>query len=191
LNPTNPYSATKAGAEFIVQSYYKSHHLPIIITRGNNVFGPRQYPEKLIPKFICLLTKDKPCTIHGTGQNKRNFIHVDDVVAAFDTILRRGMIGEIYNIGTDYEISNLDVAKTLIKIFGKEESSHLKFVEDRPFNDFRYAINFEKLKQLGWNAEITWEDGLKKTIEWYSNLKSDHWESLENALVAHPRQGMK
>jgi dTDP-glucose 4,6-dehydratase len=165
LQPTNPYSATKAGAEFLVQAYNKSFHLPTIITRGNNVYGPKQYPEKLIPKFICLLSKRKPCPIHGSGNHARNFIHVSDVVNAFDTILHKGIIGDIYNIGTKTEISNLNVAKELIKLFGLEskEEEFIKFVEDRPFNDFRYTIDFEKLSSLGWESKISWKEGLKNT----------------------------
>lgn len=192
LQPSNPYAATKAGAEFLVQAYFKSFGLPIIITRGNNVYGPKQYPEKLIPKFICLLSKKKKCTIHGDGSNKRNFIYIDDVVSAFDTILHKGEIGKIYNIGTDYEISNLQVAKHLIELFGYEPIDNwIQFVEDRPFNDFRYAINFDQLKSLGWSAKIGFQDGLKQTLDWYSKLSPSHWEDLESALVAHPRMGMK
>lgn len=194
LQPSNPYAATKAGAEFLVQAYHKSFNLPIIITRGNNVYGPKQYPEKLIPKFICLLARKQPCPIHGSGDHRRNFIHVNDVVNAFDTIVHRGQIGQVYNIGTNTEISNLQVAKTLIKLFGLEdrESEFIKFVEDRPFNDFRYAIEFERLTSLGWDATVKWEEGLKNTMEWYlKRMDEKWWDGIENALVAHPRQGLE
>lgn len=116
LCPTNPYAATKAGAELIVQSYHHSFKMPIIITRGNNVYGPNQYPEKLIPKFIQLLTRGQKCTIHGEGRSVRSFLHVADVVAAFDIILHKGSLGEIYNIGTNDEYTVLEVTKLLIKL---------------------------------------------------------------------------
>ena len=114
LNPTNPYAASKAAAEQIVRGYINSFYFPAIITRGNNVYGPRQYPEKLIPKFILRLKDNKPCCIHGSGTNRRHFIHVDDVVRAFDLIVHRGVLGETYNIGSQYEYENIEVAKAII-----------------------------------------------------------------------------
>jgi len=194
LQPTNPYAATKAGAEFLVQAYHRSFNLPTIITRGNNVYGPRQYPEKLIPKFICLLAKGKPCCIHGNGNNKRSFIYVQDTVDAFDIILHKGHIGQIYNIGTSSERSNLEVAKDLIKIFGlsDKEKDYITFVENRLFNDFRYGMSSDKLRALGWKQQVDWVDGLKKTVEWYLknvvNAKRSWWEGYESALVPHPRR---
>jgi len=189
LQPTNPYAATKAGAEFLVLAYHNSFKLPTIITRGNNVYGPHQYPEKLIPKFICLLNRDRPCYIHGDGSNRRNFLFVEDVASAFDTITHKGVVGNVYNIGTDFEISNLDVARILLKHFEKDES-HIQFVENRPFNDCRYKINSDKLLALGWKPEVTWEDGIKRTIDWYkANMKN--WSSVEGALVPHPRAGQQ
>jgi len=189
LQPTNPYAATKAGAEFLVQAYHNSFKLPIVISRGNNVYGPHQYPEKLIPKFICLLSQNKPCYIHGDGSNQRNFLYVEDVANAFDIITHKGAIGNVYNIGTDFEISNLEVAKKLIKMFDMDESKYIQFVENRPFNDCRYKINSDKLRLLGWKPNVSWEEGLAKTIDWYKdNMRN--WASLENALVPHPRAGM-
>lgn len=189
LQPTNPYAATKAGAEFLVLAYHNSFKLPTIITRGNNVYGPHQYPEKLIPKVICLLSQDKPCFIHGDGSNQRNFLYVDDVAAAFDTITHKGVVGNVYNIGTDFEISNIEVAKTIIKLFGLDESKYIQYVENRPFNDCRYKINSDKLKALGWAPKVSWEDGLKRTIEWYKTNKGN-WPNIQQALVPHPRAGM-
>jgi len=190
LKPTNPYAATKAGAEFLVQAYHKSFNLPVIITRGNNVFGPGQYPEKVIPKFVCLLEKKKPCYIHGKGTHKRSFIFIDDVVRAFDIVIHKGTIGQIYNIGTQMEISNLAVAKDLIKLFGYEDQEQelLEFVEDRAFNDFRYSIDFKKMENLGWKVEVSWEDGLTKTIQWYRDNVKDHWPDYEAALTPHPKR---
>ena len=157
LCPTNPYAATKAGAELIAQSYYHSFKLPIIITRGNNVYGPNQYPEKIIPKFIKLLSEDKKVTIQGDGSNLRSFLHVDDVCVGFQLILEKGIIGEIYNIGSDdnTELSVLDVAKILIKKIKNTEKYEewIEYIEDRPFNDKRYYISNQKLKNLGWSIE--------------------------------------
>ena len=158
LCPTNPYAATKAGAELIAQSYYHSFKMPIIITRGNNVYGPNQYPEKLIPKFIKLLKEDKKVTIQGDGSNVRAFLHVDDVCSAFQLILEKGKIGEIYNIGSDEEseLSVSEVAKLLIKeIKGIENyEAWIEYIEDRPFNDKRYYISNKKVKDLGWEIKV-------------------------------------
>jgi len=166
LIPTNPYAATKAGAEMIAMSYIKSYRLPIIITRGNNVYGPNQYPEKVIPLFIKQLKENQQVTIQGNGSALRSFLHVDDVSKAFETILFKGVIGEIYNIGTDQEYSVIDVAKILVKLIKKTDDfqSWVRFIEDRPFNDSRYFINNSKLKALGWDIKINFEDGIKMLI---------------------------
>jgi len=188
LEPTNPYAATKAGAEFLVKSYHRSFKLPCIITRGNNVYGPHQFPEKLIPKFTNQLLRDRPVTLHGDGTNTRNFLFVEDVARAFDVILHKGEVGKIYNIGGANEISNRDVAKTLIKILGKSdrEEALMTYVPDRKFNDLRYTINSGKLHELGWKEEVSWEEGLARTVEWYTKYTS-RYGNIEAALVAHPR----
>ena len=172
LCPTNPYAATKASAELIAQSYYYSFNIPIIITRGNNVYGPNQYPEKIIPKFIKLLCEDKNVTIQGDGTNVRAFIHVADVVKAFDIILEKGVIGEIYNIGSDdneeYTVKN--VAEMLIKKIKKTDNcdEHIEYITDRPFNDKRYYISNEKIKKLGWEITKNFEEGIDALIKMYS-----------------------
>jgi dTDP-glucose 4,6-dehydratase len=169
LEPTNPYAASKAGAEFVVKSYYRSFKIPIIITRGNNVYGPRQYPEKLIPKFINHLINNQKCPIQGQGIAVRNFIYVDDTVRAFEKVLFEGHIGEIYNIGTENEYSVMDVTRMLIKKLKNTDNYEewITFVEDRNFNDIRYAIESSKLRELGWKEEMPdFETGLNKTIEW-------------------------
>jgi len=188
LEPTNPYAATKAGAEFLVKAYHRSFNLPTIITRGNNVYGPGQFPEKIIPKFICLLERKRPCYIHGDGSHTRNFIYISDVVTAFDTILHHGVIGETYNIGTDFEISNLSVAKTLIRKYNLQdkEEEFIKFVEDRRFNDRRYAIDNTKLKALNWSPSVEWEEGLQKTIDWYRQF-THTFKNVETFLLPHPK----
>ena len=171
LSPTNPYAATKAGAEMIALSYCHSYNFPVIITRGNNVYGPRQYPEKLIPKFIKYLNEDKKLTIHGNGNNKRSFLYIDDVTDAFLTILEKGKLSQIYNIGSEdeNEYSVLEVSKILINLIknSTDYNKYIKFVKDRDFNDIRYYIDNNKLKKLGWLQKIKFKEGLIKTIEWY------------------------
>ena len=166
LVPTNPYAATKAGAEMIAMSYIKSYNLPIIITRGNNVYGPNQYPEKLIPLFIKQLKENKQVTIQGDGTAIRSFLHVYDVCTAFEKILFNGVIGEIYNIGTHSEHSVMQIARMLIKMIHRTDDfqSYIQFIKDRPFNDNRYFISNEKLKKLGWNITIPFEEGIKMLL---------------------------
>jgi dTDP-glucose 4,6-dehydratase len=168
LCPTNPYAATKAGAELIAQSYNHSYKMPIIITRGNNVYGPNQYPEKLIPKFIKLLKEGKKVTIQGKGSSVRAFLHAYDTASAFEYILERGTIGEIYNIGCDegMEYSVMDVAKILIKMIKNTDNydEWIEYVEDRPFNDQRYYISNQKLKNIGWTIKKEFISGLKEII---------------------------
>ena len=171
LNPTNPYAATKAGAEFIARSYFYSFNMPIIITRGNNVYGPRQYPEKLIPKFINQLINNKKCTIHGKGNTRRNFIYVDDVVKAIEIILQKGIINNIYNIGTNNEYSVSEIADKLIKYLKPNDKVEdwTQNVTDRNFNDYRYAIKSNELYDLGWKEETNFEKGFEYTIQWFQS----------------------
>jgi 3,5-epimerase/4-reductase len=168
LCPTNPYAATKAAAELIAQSYNHSFHLPIIISRGNNVYGPNQYPEKLIPKFIKQLKEGDKVTIQGDGSTIRGFLHVDDTVSAFEKILENGVVGEIYNIGCDehMEYSVMDVAKRLIRLIHHTDDykKWITYIPDRPYNDKRYYISNQKLKQLGWTINIPFQEGLEKMI---------------------------
>lgn len=178
LNPTNPYAATKAGAEFLVRSYLMSYNLPVIITRGNNVYGKHQYPEKLIPKFIHLLLNNKKCTIQGAGNTIRNFIHVDDVCSAVETILHHGEIGKTYNIGSTNEYSVLEIAKILIQKIKPQEAfdDWIEFVPDRNFNDFRYSIQFEKLTSLGWSETHDFMTSLDELIEWFKQNQDLYWK---------------
>lgn len=175
LCPTNPYAATKAGAELIAQSYSHSFNMPIIITRGNNVYGPNQYPEKLIPKFIKLLKENNPVTIQGTGSSVRSFLHSYDTATAFETILLNGKIGEIYNIGCDkdMEYSVLEVAKILIKMIHNTDNYNkwITYIEDRPFNDQRYYISNQKLKELGWVITKEFKTSLTNLI----NIPNNHY----------------
>jgi len=169
LCPTNPYAATKAAAELIAKSYYHSFKMPIIITRGNNVYGPNQYPEKLIPIFIQQLLQGNQVTIQGDGSNVRAFLHVSDVCSALKFVLENGKIGEIYNIGSDdhHEYTVSQVAHILIeKIIGtKDYDKWISYIQDRPFNDKRYYISNQKVKDLGWTIETEFNNGIDELIE--------------------------
>ena len=162
LKPTNPYSASKAAAEMVVQSYIDSYKMNIKTIRCNNVYGPNQYPEKLIPKFKQALRNGEMCTIHGfkSANIKRAFMHVNDVVDAVEIVWKRGSPGEIYNIASDDEITVLDVTKLIIKLNKNTEEYHrwIKYIDDRPFNDSRYYISSDKLKSLGWSQNKTRDD---------------------------------
>eukprot|EP01023_Acetabularia_acetabulum_P021898 TRINITY_DN21636_c0_g1_i1.p1 TRINITY_DN21636_c0_g1~~TRINITY_DN21636_c0_g1_i1.p1 ORF type:complete len:360 (-),score=79.21 TRINITY_DN21636_c0_g1_i1:967-2046(-) len=188
LEPTNPYSAAKAAAEMVCMAYINSYNFPIIITRGNNVYGPHQFPEKMIPKFTLLASQGRDLPVHGDGGSVRSYLFVEDVADAFYAILHKGKLGEVYNIGTDKERSVLDVAQDICKLFNLEQKKIVN-VRDRAFNDRRYFIGCEKLAALGWVEKTPWEVGLQKTVDWY--LKCDvnsYWESaeIEGALQPHP-----
>lgn len=189
LCPTNPYAATKAGAELIAQSYNHSFKMPIIISRGNNVYGPNQYPEKLIPRFINLLKNGEKLTIAGSGAQTRSFLHSYDTATAFECMLQRGKIGEIYNIGADVndEYTVLEVAKLLIKLTKGENAlsnfgDYITFIEDRPFNDARYFISNDKLKKLGWKIKYSFEEGLKNLLD-FSNEIYQINETSDNRMT--------
>jgi dTDP-glucose 4,6-dehydratase len=168
LCPTNPYAATKAGAELIAQSYNHSFNMPIVITRGNNVYGPNQYPEKVIPRFIQQLKNNEKVTIQGDGSCVRAFLHAFDTATAFQCVLEKGKIGEIYNIGCDegMEYTIMEVAKILIKEIHNTEDydKWITYIEDRPFNDQRYYISNQKLKDLGWEIKVPFGNGISLLI---------------------------
>jgi UDP-glucose 4,6-dehydratase len=194
LAPTNPYAATKAAAEYLVLAYAKSFGLPVIITRGNNVYGPHQFPEKLIPKFSILLSRNQRLPLHGDGSNLRNFVYVSDVARALMGVMHRGLTGEIYNIGTDFELTNRQVAEELCRHFDLDPVKYIQKVEDRPFNDRRYAIDSSKIHLLGWQPLVPWKAGLTRTIAWYvrEQAESTHWQRsvIDQVLVPHPRMGL-
>ena len=168
LCPTNPYAASKAAAELMAQSYNHSFKMPIIITRGNNVYGPNQYPEKVVPRFIQQLKAGEKITIQGDGSCVRAFLHAYDTASAFITVLEKGEIGEIYNIGCDkgMEYSIMDVAKILIKKIKRTEDydKWITYIEDRPFNDQRYYISNQKLRDLGWDISISFNEGINMLV---------------------------
>jgi UDP-glucose 4,6-dehydratase len=167
LLPTNPYAATKAAAEMLVMSYIKSYNLPVVVSRGNNVYGPGQYPEKLIPKFIQQLKTGKLVTIQGEGTARRSFLHVFDTCTAFEIILEKGVPGEIYNIGATDEYTVKDIAKILIELIKgtTDYEENIIYIQDRPFNDSRYFISNQKLKELGWEIKISFLEGIKTLIK--------------------------
>jgi len=167
LDPSSPYSASKAGAELIARAYYKTYGLPILITRSSNNFGPYQYPEKLIPVLILNALRNKVLPIYGSGENVRDWIYVMDHCSAIDVVSKKGMIGEVYNIGGGNEKTNLEIARIILEELNKSDSL-IRFISDRPGHDFRYSLNCDKLKNLGWKPEYKLRDALRETINWYS-----------------------
>ena len=166
LNPSSPYSASKAASDLLARSYYITHDLPVIVTRCTNNFGPYQYPEKLIPLFVTNLLDGKKVPVYGTGKNVRDWIYVLDHNRAIDFVLRHGEPGEIYNIGGDNEKSNLEITEGILRVLGKDESM-IEYVRDRPGHDWRYSLDSSKLRSMGWKPEFDFETALQATVEWY------------------------
>ena len=177
LHTSSPYSASKASADLLVQAYYRTYKLPITISRCSNNYGPYHFPEKLIPLMIANALNDKKLPVYGKGENVRDWLYVEDHCSAIDLIIRKGKIGEVYNIGGHNERTNLEVVKTIIKELGKSEDL-IEFVTDRPGHDRRYAIDPTKIhNELGWLPATKFDDGIKKTIDWYLTHKS-WWEKI-------------
>lgn len=177
LHTSSPYSASKASADLLVQAYYRTYKLPVTISRCSNNYGPYHFPEKLIPLMIANALNDKKLPVYGKGENVRDWLYVEDHCSAIDLIIRKGKIGEVYNIGGHNERTNLEVVKTIIKELGKSEDL-IKFVTDRPGHDRRYAIDPTKIhNELGWLPITKFDDGIKKTIDWYLTHKS-WWEKI-------------
>ena len=166
LNPRNPYSATKAGADLLAKSYQTTHDLPVVITRTCNNYGPRQHSEKLIPKFIRNAAEGKDLPVYGDGSNVREWIYVEDNCRALDVVLRDGEIGEVYNLGSGAERTNLEVTEAILDAVGGSEAQ-ITFVEDRAGHDQRYALDTSKIEQLGWEPTWSFEDGLERTVDYY------------------------
>lgn len=177
IRPKNPYSATKAAAEFLVNAAIRTYQFPAIIVRPANNYGPWQYPEKLIPVIILKALKNRKVPVYGKGKQIREWLHVQDCANGIHIILKKGTIGEAYNIGTYFERDNLTTVKTILKLLGKP-ASLIQFVRDRPGHDFRYSVNCSKLKKLGWKPKITFAIGIKQTIQWYL----EHLKWLETKL---------
>ena len=177
LHTSSPYSASKASADLLVQAYHRTYNLPTTISRCSNNYGPYHFPEKLIPLMIINVLNNKKLPVYGKGENVRDWLYVEDHCSAIDLIIRKGRVGEVYNIGGHNEKTNLEVVKTIIKELGKSEDL-IEFVTDRPGHDRRYAIDPTKIhNELGWLPATKFNDGIKKTIEWYLTHKS-WWEKI-------------
>jgi dTDP-glucose 4,6-dehydratase len=172
-NPRNPYSASKAGAELICQSYFETYKLPIVITRSTNNYGPYQHPEKFVAKTIIYALLNKPIPVYGTGKNVRDWLYVEDNCKAIDLVLHKGRNGEVYNIAGKKELENIDVARKILELLNKPKTL-IHFVKDRPGHDLRYSLDASKIEsQLGWKAKVRFEEGMKKTIDWY--VQNEWW----------------
>ena len=186
ISPNSPYSASKASADMLVRAYYETYKLPTLITRCSNNYGPYQYPEKLIPFFISKLLKGEKVPVYGDGLNVRDWLFVYDHCSAIDMVLHNGKVGEVYNIGGHNEKTNMEITKLILNAMGKDESS-IEYVKDRLGHDRRYAISNDKIqKELGWSPSVTFEEGIKLTIDWY--LNNQEWmknieEKISGALL--------
>jgi len=179
LAPNSPYSASKASADLLARSYYETYNLPVNITRCSNNYGPYQFPEKLIPLMTIKALQGRELPVYGDGMNVRDWLHVEDHCQAIDLILHKGSPGEVYNIGGNNEKNNLEIVQSILKYLGKSDSM-IKFVEDRPGHDKRYAIDASKLKsKLGWLPKYNFDNGIEQTIQWYLD-NQDWWKNILN-----------
>jgi len=178
VTPNSPYSASKAAGDLLARSYYATYQTPVIITRSSNNFGPYQYPEKIVSLFITNLIEGEKLPLYARGENMREWIYVEDNCRAIKLIFEEGTTGEIYNIGSDTELTNLKLTQKLLEKFEKDEE-HISYVQDRPGHDFRYSLDFSKIKELGYKPAYTFEDALDKTIQWYIDNK-EWWQPLKN-----------
>ncbi len=166
IDASSPYSASKAGGDLIVGAYHNTYGADALIVRGSNNYGPRQHPEKLIPLCILNALAGDPLPVYGDGMQVRNWIFVEDFCAGIDLVLERGEAGQAYNVGGPDELPNIEVVKTILSLTGRDESL-IEFVTDRPGHDRRYSLSSEKARRLGWEANVTFEEGLRRTVEWY------------------------
>lgn len=179
LAPNSPYSASKASADLMVRAYHRTYGLPVNITRCSNNYGPYQFPEKLIPLMITNALENKPLPVYGDGLNVRDWIHVLDHCRAVDLVLHRGRAGEVYNIGGNSERRNIEIVELILRELGRDESL-IRFVEDRPGHDRRYAIDASKIRnELGWKPLYSFEEGIRETIRWYIDNR-DWWENIKS-----------
>lgn len=183
IAPNSPYSASKASADMLVRAYYETYKMPVLTTRCSNNYGPYQYPEKLIPFFIMQLLKGEKVPVYGDGLNVRDWLYVYDHCSAIDTVLHKGRVGEVYNVGGHNEKTNLEITNIILEAMGKDESS-IRYVEDRLGHDRRYAIDNTKIQtELGWEPSLVFEEGIKLTIDWYLN-NQDWIKSIEAKKAA-------
>jgi dTDP-glucose 4,6-dehydratase len=178
LRPRNPYSASKAGADRLAYSYWATYHVPVIVTRASNNYGPNQFPEKIIPLFITNLIDDIPVPLYGDGQNERDWLHVDDHCRGVDLLIDQGISGEVYNIGGGNQVKNVDLTHRILELVGKP-TSLIKPVADRPGHDRRYSLDTGKLESLGWKPLERFEDALAKTVAWYRENER-WWRPIKN-----------
>ncbi len=176
--PNSPYAASKAGADHLCRAYFKTYNLPIIVTHSCNFYGPNQYPEKLISLFITNLLENKKVPVYGSGNQVREWIFTEDHCRAIELLLEKGEPGEVYNIGTGCEKRNIEIAEFILQELGLGKEM-IEYVKDRPGHDFRYSLNCEKIKRLGWKPENSWEEGLRRTINWYKE-NGDWWKKLKS-----------
>ncbi len=182
FNPSSPYAATKAAAELLINSFSITHNSDVVITRCTNNYGPRQFPEKLIPKTIILAKQERSIPIYGNGKNLRDWIFVDEHCDAVYEILINGKAGQAYNISANNEINNVQIVHKILEIMGKSNDL-IEFVEDRPGHDQRYSLDSSKIKnEFGWSTKINFEEGIRKTIEWYEKNFS-YYESISNEIL--------
>lgn len=187
IHTSSPYSSSKAGADLLVGAYYRTFGLPATISRCSNNYGPYQFPEKLIPLMVSKALKGEKLPVYGTGENVRDWIHVHDHNVGVDLIVRKGKVGEVYNLGGHSERTNLTIVKTILEQLGKSEDL-ITFVEDRKGHDLRYAIDSTKAeRELGWDRTYTFEEGIKETIDWYVN--NQDW--IENILSGEYKEAYK
>ena len=178
LLPNSPYSATKAGGELLARAYHRTHGMDIVITRCSNNYGTHHFPEKLIPLFITNLIEGKKVPVYGNGMNVRDWLHVDDHCRGIHAALMNGKSGEVYNIGGGRELTNLEITHLILEAMGADESS-IEYVEDRKGHDLRYSVDWTKInRELGYEPQVKFEDGLRDTIEWYRNNRA-WWEPLK------------
>lgn len=178
LEPNSPYSASKAGGELLVRSYFVTYGLPVLVTRGSNNFGPYQYPEKLIPFFITNAMDDIPLPVYGDGMQVRDWIYVLDHCEGIDTVLHKGDPGQVYNVGGGNERTNMEITKLILSTIGKPETL-IRYVTDRPGHDRRYSIDCARANQLGWTPRHEFEDAIRETIEWYVDNES-WWRKIKD-----------
>lgn len=177
IEPNSPYSASKAAADLIMRAYRETYHYPVLVTRCTNNYGPYQYPEKVIPLFVTNLLSGKKVPLYGDGLNRRDWIHVEDAARAIHLVFEKGELGETYNIGSDNELSNMELTQLILSNMGFD-AAMIEYVADRPGHDFRYALDFSKVKALGFAPKYSVHDGLKQTVEWYKNHTS-WWQPLK------------
>jgi dTDP-glucose 4,6-dehydratase len=185
LQPNSPYSASKAGGDLLVRSYHVTYGLPVIITRSSNNYGPFHYPEKIIPLFITNALQNVKLPLYGDGKNIRDWLYVEDNCAGIDTVLRKGKVGEVYNIAGEQERTNLEITRLILKELGLSDSL-IEYVKDRPGHDRRYSIDCSKLKQLGWQPRVKFEDGIKRTVRWYQENRP-WWEKIKEKQAEFKR----